>query len=417
MIQERPPNCADPGRELDRNIRNYQWITAMEAVFACALPAYVPLWKGSGLTMSEIFLLQGLFALAIVLTEVPTGYVADILGRRRSLVIGCVLVALSSIIYICADSFMTFLVGELVVGVGFSFRSGADTAILYESLKRRGRSNEYLAITARAGSRFLLFCALSTVIGGVLSSIDVRLPLVAIAIVSIMQFWSAVGMTEPTGLVRSHHPYLQEILAVARVTFAQDARVRWLAVPPAIIGGALVVSLWLYQPTFERVGIPMQFIGALFAIQSLVAAIGARIAPHIGRLHSQGSILLLSILTMSVGYLGMASESALVSVGGGMMLQLVRVIPSTLFGEALQHVIDSDRRATVLSLVSMLGRLSGCAGMLVVTGLALFCTDQQVLAVWGVGSACIIAAIVRVLTPHEVAAQPSEMPESQPAAD
>lgn len=411
--RERPPNRT----EHERNIRHYQWITAMEAVFSCALPAYVPLWKGSGLTMSEIFLLQGLFALAIVLTEVPTGYVADILGRRRSLVIGCVLVSLSSIIYICANSFMTFLVGELLVGVGFSFRSGADTAILYESLKQRGRSHEYLAITAQAGSRFLLLCALATVTGGVLSSIDVRLPLVAIAIVSILQFWSAVGMTEPTGLVRSHHPYLQEILSVARVTFAHDTRVRWLAMPPAIIGGALIVSLWLYQPTFERVGIPMEFIGALFAIQSLVAAIGARIAPRLGRAHSEGSIVLFSIFTMSVGYLGMASESALVSVGGGMILQLVRVIPSTLFGEALQHVINSDRRATVLSLVSMLGRLSGCAGMLIVTGLALFCTDQQVLAIWGVGSACAIAIIVWLLIPREGVAEASELLESRPAAE
>ena len=87
-----------------------------------------------GLGAGDIFLLKAYLSLVTLLIELPTGIFADRYGRKLSLLIGGAASFTALATYACAESFSGFLAAELVLGVGTSFISGADSALLYDSL-------------------------------------------------------------------------------------------------------------------------------------------------------------------------------------------------------------------------------------------------------------------------------------------
>lgn len=96
---------------------------------------YVPLFLGeNGIHKSGFAFLAALQALVIIICEIPSGYLADVIGRKRTLIIGALLGALGYVIYSISFSFSGFLVALIALGVGQSLISGSDSAMLYETL-------------------------------------------------------------------------------------------------------------------------------------------------------------------------------------------------------------------------------------------------------------------------------------------
>src|SRR5262245_27004899 len=99
-----------------------------------------------GLSMTEITFLEVPLFLLIVFAEVPTGAIADRYGRRISLMLSSAILALSMYVYGVAESYALILVSNLTWGLAFTFRSGADTALLYDSLAALGREDDFQRI-------------------------------------------------------------------------------------------------------------------------------------------------------------------------------------------------------------------------------------------------------------------------------
>ena len=117
---------------LHNNIRTLYLLGFFNS-FMVVNPVFVPLLQGHGLSMSQVLQTQALFALTIALLEVPSGYLADIWGRRNTIVVGAAFFALGFLCLLWADSFVEFLLYEVILGIGFSLISGADLALLYDT--------------------------------------------------------------------------------------------------------------------------------------------------------------------------------------------------------------------------------------------------------------------------------------------
>ncbi|MFP3860730.1 MAG: MFS transporter [Bacteroidales bacterium] len=104
--------------------------------FMLFMPIIVLFYKNNGLSMQDIFTLKAAYSIAIVLLEIPSGYIADVLGRKKTLIIGAFLGFAGFLIYDFSFNFWGFLMAELVLGIGQSLISGADSALLYDSLKK-----------------------------------------------------------------------------------------------------------------------------------------------------------------------------------------------------------------------------------------------------------------------------------------
>jgi MFS family permease len=119
-------------RRLQRNIPSSMWLRFFY-VFGIIMPLIVPLFQSKGLGMQEIFALQTIFALAMLVSEVPSGYLADVFGRRKIILCGAIGAGLGHSQLLFADSFAALAIYEFTLGIGASLLSGADLALLYDT--------------------------------------------------------------------------------------------------------------------------------------------------------------------------------------------------------------------------------------------------------------------------------------------
>jgi len=106
----------------------------------------------------------------VFVAEVPTGAVADYLGRKHSLFAGSILFGIGMIVYGITPSFVNFLLAEFILAIGCALISGADEALLYDSLKQEGQENLAKKIFGRAHTASLLGMMISAPIGGVIAA-------------------------------------------------------------------------------------------------------------------------------------------------------------------------------------------------------------------------------------------------------
>ena len=128
---------------LRRNIVAALALKVLLGALAFVVPTIVLLWKQHGMSMQDIMLLQALFAISLAVFELPTGYFADALGRKKAIILAALLLVAGASAYFVADSFSLFLLAEVLLALGFSFMSGADQALLYDTLLELGRAADF----------------------------------------------------------------------------------------------------------------------------------------------------------------------------------------------------------------------------------------------------------------------------------
>ena len=121
-------------KKLHRNI-NVIYGLAFFQSFMVIVPVIVPFFIAKGLSLADIFYLQAVFATAIVVFEAPSGYFADVFGRKSALVIGSVIHGAGYFYLNFADELTSLLIFEVCVGIAASLLSGADLALLYDTQK------------------------------------------------------------------------------------------------------------------------------------------------------------------------------------------------------------------------------------------------------------------------------------------
>jgi MFS family permease len=117
-------------KKLHRNIKLVYGLA-----FFYSFMVIVPFFMAKGLILADIFYLQAVFAAAIVVFEAPSGYLADLFGRKTALVIGNIIHGLAYFYLNFADNLTSLIIFEIMVGIAASLLSGADLALLYETQK------------------------------------------------------------------------------------------------------------------------------------------------------------------------------------------------------------------------------------------------------------------------------------------
>ena len=352
----------EPSRErIEANIRRYRIFAAI-AFTPVFLPIIVFFWQDHGLDLFDVFVLQAVYAVAVVLLEVPTGMVADRVGKRASLVAATAIMAVSFGLYARASGFWGFLVAEVVIALGGAFLSGADTALLYDSLRALGREGEYRQIEGRARSWSLVGFAGCNLLGGLIGSWSYQAAVLATAIGPIVALGVALGFVEVAPPAAVAGP--REALAAYRSLIGGAAKfvrkhrlVRWYVGFLAVLTGSGSWLLWLYQPYMEATGLPVWAIGAAFASFNLVAAAASRWAHDFAEAVGPGRALAALGVLQVLPLLLMAAARAPLSFLFIWGHQLARGLSRPIISDLVLRYTYADKRATVLSLAALIGRL------------------------------------------------------------
>ncbi len=333
------------------------------AYFFATLYFYIPVsplyLQSKGLNFVQINSLWGIIVGTMFLTEVPTGVVADRIGRKRSINIAFALQVVGEVIFIFSGSYWLFALAAVVGGLGFAFSSGAVEALVYDSLKAERREEEmskamgFIAAAQRSAN------LIAFAIGGLLI-IDLtqeRFVLAIIVTASAVFIGWLISLTlheSPSAALPEDRDSSLQLVRDGLKLLRDDRRFRRLVLLALVSVPFIDYLLNLYPPRFVALGVPSVWLGLALALASALSILGARYAYWIeARLGTRRSFRLVTSLP-GVLYLVMAA----VVVPPLAVLVFCTLYASTslkdpIFSGHLNRHIESKNRATVLSLISM----------------------------------------------------------------
>jgi MFS family permease len=327
----------------------------------------------AGLSNLEAFAANAFFTAGMVLFEVPTGIVADTVGRRESYLLGTLTLAGSSLLYVMLwqieAPFWAWAVVSLLLGLGFTFFSGAVEAWLVDALAATGFTGELESVFARGQMVSGAAMLVGSVAGGFIAAQwSLGVPFVLRGIVLVLMFAVAfrlmrdIGFTpEPGG-----RP-LAEMRRIASASIDYGWRVpavKWLMVESLFTGGVGIYVFYALQPyLLELWGDPeaYQIAGLVAAIVAGAQILGGLAAPRIRqhfRRRTSALLAVAALTSLTLGLIGLVESFWVVValiVVWGLLFAASRPIRQTY----LNGLIPSRQRATILSFDSMMGSTGG----------------------------------------------------------
>lgn len=375
--------------------RNIPLFFAHSALRGVAASTSIVLWviflqRQYGFTLTEVVLLDIPFWIGKVLFEIPTGIVADRYGRRVSLIISTLLSGLIWLVFSLTGSFWALALAQLIGAMAATFSSGADEALLYESLRGVGRESDYARVSARAGSTGVLASMIAGLGVGVLAEISLLLPVRLTALVCALMLLPLLLMKETRGshLPEGHTgPGYIAILRQAVGALREHPVLRWAMAYLLVIGNVSFYAATFLQPYAVALGYSVAALGPIMvAVQGMGIAGSLSVARVQDRLGQNallfGAPLLIIPCLLLLGVLRLPP----VIVSATLAAFLFAVAQPVLLA-AVQRRAPDEARATLLSLQSVLA-----SAVLIVTEPALGLLSDQ----YGVHTAYLVMAVLMI---------------------
>ncbi len=327
----------------------------------------------AGLSNLEAFAANAFFTAGMVLFEVPTGIVADTVGRRASYLAGTLTLTASTLLYVLLwevkAPFWAWAVASLLLGLGFTFFSGAVEAWLVDALTAAGFTGSMESVFGRG--QIVMGAAMLTgsVAGGFIAEqTSLGVPFVLRAAVLLVMFVVAFRLMHDIGFApaKGGRP-LAEMRKLASASIDYGWRVpavKWLMVESLFTGGVGIYAFYALQPyLLELYGDPeaYQVAGLVAAIVAGAQILGGLAAPWIRRrFHRRTSALIATaaLSTVTLGLIGMIESFwaviALIVVWGLLFAATMPIRQTYLNG-----MIPSQQRATILSFDSLMSSSGG----------------------------------------------------------
>ena len=278
-------------------VLRYAWLG--EAIW------FVYLVQSRGLTVGQALLFDAVFFSSLLLSEMPTGVVADRYGRRISMLSGSLLLSVGFIVFALAGTLPLLLSAYVLFGIGSALMSGADDAYLFDALQAVGRVREFPAVAGRLNALMTLAIAGFTVIGGLMATVTpLSWPIAASGILSLAAASLAWRLDEPPREPGSAaDSFFATGLSAARRVLRVPS-LRWAATLGALPWVAGFATFTVWQPVLIGYEVPVAAFGWVAAGMMLVAATGGWSADWFSRRLGMSGVLLLLPVIGAIGLLG-----------------------------------------------------------------------------------------------------------------
>ena len=354
------------------------------------LPLAIVFMQARGMDLFQVGLLTSIFALTVAALELPTGGLADAIGRKRVTLLAYAFLLLKDLVFLIAFSFPVFVVSKVLNGVGRALASGALDAWFIDRLQDADPDIDIQPHLARAGTVSSFAIALSTLLGGVIASLFGSLPeegsavftpiamtvVAAVLVQTLNLVIVTVCVQEPRQVEGSETWGFREVPGVIKEALTLSLNnpvLRLLFLATALSGFALASVETFWQPRFA------ELLGGSDGHRVLFGALmmGGFLAGMVGSL---ASIPVTRLLGKRYALVGAVFEG----LGGGLLILLAaqgtvagaatlfwlfyfgRSVGASPLGKVQNDEIPKERRSSMLSvasLVSYAGFFSGSAAL------------------------------------------------------
>ena len=356
----------------------------------------------AGLSNLEAFAANAFFTAGMVLFEVPTGVVADTAGRRVSYLLGTVTLAASTLLYVLLwrirAPFWQWAVVSILIGLGFTFFSGAVEAWLVDALKATGFTGELEAVFGRGQVVTGAATLGGSVAGGVIAQqTNLGAPFVLRGVILVAMFVVAFRLMHDVGFSpETGGRVLTEVRKIASASIEYGLRVpavRWLMIESLFTGGVGIYAFYALQPyLLQLYGERRAYViaGLAAAIVAGAEIVGGVAAPRIRRRFRRRTSALIAAATLGVVVLGLMGilQNFWVVIGLVAIWSLISAASMPIRQTYMNGMIPSRQRATILSFDSLIGSAGGVWAQPVL---------GRVADVWGYGPSYVVGAAISAI--------------------
>jgi MFS family permease len=335
---------------LHRNITLYKWFVLFaEPLFwgPIVIQSIMVLGK---MELSQIYFMEAIVTILIILLNIPTGALADIIGRKKVLIIGQAFLLGSFIGFATMNSPGQAWFANILWAIGYACQTGSDHALIYQTLKNQKEEESFTELEGKACGRRLLLIAACCLFVGPLAEINLRLPLYLCLPFVFIPFVISFFFKEERVINVYSAKKQWEVLKKGVGFVFQKSEVLWVIGFVTLIGGASKLWFFTYNPYFEGVGVELKYYGVVFFFLNLVAWFFSHNASKIEKRFSErycviGMILCIGLPILLMGIFPFWFMASLVLVQN-IVRGFMRPFTSNFMN---RHIDSEDIRATALS--------------------------------------------------------------------
>lgn len=326
--------------------------------FMLSMPIIILFFKENGLSLTEIMTLQGAYSLTVALFEVPSGYLADLFGRKACIVFSTIFSFIGFLFFCFFSGFYYFLIAQILVGFAGSLISGSDSALIYDTLLQTNNKDDYAKIEGRNYAIGNFSEATAGIFGGFLAVSSIYLPVYVQTAFIFLSIPIAFTLVEPeiTNITSSRNS-LQSIFILVKSTLFESSKLRWLIVYSSAMGVATLSMAWFSQPFFIAIDLPLVLFGIFWALLNFSSGISSYNSHYFSNKFNYKSLIYFSVI-MSLSFFLLGFSIISYGLFFIFIIYFLRGIVTPILRNEINKITSSNIRATVLSVRSFIIRVS-----------------------------------------------------------
>lgn len=310
-----------------------------------------------GMNLGQIGLLEGIYHITGMIFEIPSGALADLLGRKKSMIVSRILIAISCLIMLVSNHFWMFGLSFFIQALGNNFNSGTEEALVYDSMKALGLEEHYIGVNGRINVIIEVSQGIATVFGGILAEHSFAFCYLASFIIAVCAVLPVFLMTEPP--IQREETRNLHIVTMLKNHFQTSFGI--LKANPAIMKiiiyfqSIFTVQTMLFfysQQYFFDMGYNKVKISFFMLLFSIVSCLGALLSEKIYQVFGSRTAPIAATL-IAIAISTFVFQNVIVSVTAlsisGFCNSVLYPVQSTI----LNKMIPSEQRATLISVNSM----------------------------------------------------------------
>lgn len=352
-----------------RNIALYKWYILLKEPLMWGPILITCLMRLGHMKLDEIYFMEAIVLLGFIFLEPPSGALADYIGRKKMVAIGAFLEIISVSWFACIQTPFDVWGANIMWMIGYSFASGANTSLIYDTLKELDMEYTFEKLQSDTYAHNLLLTAFFCLFAGVLADINLRLPVLLSIPGVVVCFGITLRFTE-TGAVKeklkkqsislrdvvlilkTSIQAIHNLMKISLLFVANNKEVKWIVIFSTIITVGSKVWFFTYNPYFALVKLDIRYYGLIFFFLNIVAWYFCKHAYDIKNRLGEKNVILLLLLSVGLPIVLMGTFVNVFSVSLVLLQNVVRGISVPFFSSFLHSRISSENRATVDSLRS-----------------------------------------------------------------
>lgn len=332
------------------------YVLKLSKWFSLVMPIIVLFYGDHGLGLQDVFILKSVYSVAAVILEIPSGYLADVWGRRKCLITGSMLFFAGYLCYSFTGSFQTFLIAEIMLGAGQTLVNGADSALLYDTTVHYKKEHTYLRYEGRIIMLGNFAEAIAGIFGGLLAGYSLRYPFYGQAVIAFIGIPAAFALKEINLRKQLQNP-IREICHIIKYALVTNKKLGYNIMFSGIIGASTLTMAWFVQPLLMYLKTPTSYYGVIWTVLNLTVGISALYSDRVERYLGMNKSNILILVFIIGGYVALAYNLSYIGLAILIIFYIFRGFATPILKGYINQLTFSDMRATVLSIRNFVIRL------------------------------------------------------------